>query len=477
MALDPAALRDREFLAGCDFVEAVCWLGARLAEALAYAHSLGVLHRDIKPANVLLNQYGRPMLADFNIATVASGAGGKEGSLGGTLAYMAPEHLDAFMLRDAAAGDAVKEPADIYSLGLVLFELLCGCRPFVCHDVPTGGTSATLRALADERRLGPPPLPAEADVPGPAAAVLRHCLDPAPARRYQSAEQLARALDGCRELRGIARSLPPAGPLTRALFRWPFVMMLVLLLLPHAVSGVVNIAYRSLRIVERLTPAQQSAYRTIVPLYIGVMYTTCVLVVIARLRPPRGVRLALAGPSPPSAEQVNAARRTILRLPMWCVALACAAWLPGGLVFPLFIDHQAGPLADGVIAHLLISCTISGLIALTYSYFAAQFIVLRFYYPMLWLDTPDVKATARAELAGRDLQMTWFQTLAVLIPLAAAVLMIGVGPEEFAEGYRTFRVLVTALIALGMAGLGITLAVNRHLQDILRVLTAASERR
>lgn len=145
MALDPAALRDREFLAGCDFVEAVCWLGARLAEALAYAHSLGVLHRDIKPANVLLNQYGRPMLADFNIATVASGAGGKEGSLGGTLAYMAPEHLDAFMLRDAAAGDAVKEPADIYSLGLVLFELLCGCRPFVCHDVPTGGTSATLR--------------------------------------------------------------------------------------------------------------------------------------------------------------------------------------------------------------------------------------------------------------------------------------------------------------------------------------------
>ena len=60
------------------------------------------------------------------------------------------------------------------------------------------------------------------------------------------------------------------GPLTRALFRWPFLMMVLLLLVPHAISGVVNIAYRSLRIVDRLTPAQRNAYQIIVPLYIGV---------------------------------------------------------------------------------------------------------------------------------------------------------------------------------------------------------------
>src|SRR5262245_60397788 len=65
---DLAALRDRERLADCDFVEAVCWLGSRLAEALAHAHSRGVLHRDVKPANILLNRYGRPLLTDFNLA-------------------------------------------------------------------------------------------------------------------------------------------------------------------------------------------------------------------------------------------------------------------------------------------------------------------------------------------------------------------------------------------------------------------------
>src|SRR5438105_2308679 len=81
---DPAALRDREFLAGCGFVEAVCWVGARLAEALAHAHRQGVLHRDVKPANILVNRYGRPLLADFNVAS-APRAGGED-ALGGTLA-------------------------------------------------------------------------------------------------------------------------------------------------------------------------------------------------------------------------------------------------------------------------------------------------------------------------------------------------------------------------------------------------------
>jgi hypothetical protein len=66
--------------------------------------------------------------------------------------------------------------------------------------------------------------------------------------------------------------------------------------------------------------------------------------------------------------------------------------------------------------------------------------------------------------------------LAVLIPLAAAVLMVAVGPEEFREGYRPFRVLVTALIALGMTGLGVAMALSRRLHETLAALTGGERR-
>ena len=78
-ALDLAALRDRELLAELDFIEAGCWMGARLAEALAHAHRLGVLHRDVKPANILVNRYGRPLLVDFNVASTTAGDEGVRG--------------------------------------------------------------------------------------------------------------------------------------------------------------------------------------------------------------------------------------------------------------------------------------------------------------------------------------------------------------------------------------------------------------
>ena len=92
---DPASLRDRDVLARSDYLTSVCRLGARMAEALAFAHARGILHCDVKPANILLNRYGRPLLADFNVS-VRSRAEDEPHPMGGTLLYMAPEQLAAF---------------------------------------------------------------------------------------------------------------------------------------------------------------------------------------------------------------------------------------------------------------------------------------------------------------------------------------------------------------------------------------------
>jgi serine/threonine protein kinase len=96
---------------------------AQVAEALHYAHLQGLVHRDIKPANILLDRQGRPKVTDFGLAVREEDLARQRGILAGTLPYMSPEQV----LRQ---GHHLDGRTDIYSLGVVLYELLCGRRPF-----------------------------------------------------------------------------------------------------------------------------------------------------------------------------------------------------------------------------------------------------------------------------------------------------------------------------------------------------------
>jgi serine/threonine protein kinase/Tfp pilus assembly protein PilF len=173
------------------YPRAIAWWGARLAEALDHAHDRGVLHRDIKPSNVLVTSDGMPMLLDFNLArepVLEDGTAAAPSTLGGTIDYMAPEHLQALA---EGCSDRVDGRADIYGLGTVLYETLIGRRPF---DSPRKGASvmeALLRAADERRRVALPLRQLRPDIPPPLEAVIRHCLEPAAANRYQRAAELA----------------------------------------------------------------------------------------------------------------------------------------------------------------------------------------------------------------------------------------------------------------------------------------------
>ena len=194
-------LRDRQ-LPVTDAVR----IATQAAQALRYAHQHGVIHRDIKPENLLLTEDGNTLVADFGIARSLSPGGSRLTETGltlGTPAYMSPEQ---------ASGESdVSALSDIYSLGIVLYEMLAGEPPF------TGPTSA---AVIAKRFTGTAPdvRQARPTVPEPIALAVAQALAIVPADRFTSAADFARAL-ASPTISGVttAATLPAsASPLTPA---------------------------------------------------------------------------------------------------------------------------------------------------------------------------------------------------------------------------------------------------------------------
>jgi hypothetical protein len=158
--------------------EAVLPLIRELASALDYAHKSGVVHRDIKPANIILTDDGTPKITDFGVARVESSNLTVEGQFIGTPNYMSPEQV---------TGQPVDGRSDLFSLGVVLFELITLQRPFpgrTLHEV-------THRIVNDA-----PPIPSTLveGLPPAFNPILLRCLDKDPSRRFASGGELAAVL-------------------------------------------------------------------------------------------------------------------------------------------------------------------------------------------------------------------------------------------------------------------------------------------
>ena len=175
------------------YTQGVAWIAMVLARALHYAHGKQIYHCDVKPANILLTINHGPQLLDFNLAESPHSPDDVRAALhGGTLPYMAPEQIAAFL--NPELWPRVGAGADIYSLGLVLRELLTGQMP----DLPKAGLPAP-RAMSDlldrrhfldvaVRRFNP-------SIPPSLEAIVAKCLAFSPSDRYADAESLARDLE------------------------------------------------------------------------------------------------------------------------------------------------------------------------------------------------------------------------------------------------------------------------------------------
>ncbi len=478
----PATSPARQHWAGLSWPATVCELGAKLAAALDYAHRRGVLHRDVKPANVLLTAEGEPQLADFNVGYCSKVEGaGPADFFGGTLGYMAPEHLEAFNPGHPRPPESLDGRADVYGLAVTLWELLTGSRPFG-HDELLDSWEETLAAIAERRRAGPPPaavaaLP-EGDVLG-LREVLVRCLDPDPARRPATAGEMARELELC--LRPATRDLvrPRPGGWREAVRRHPLLTAYPAGLAPNVLASLFNIAYNRKEIIDPW-PAAHAVFDTVMLAVNGFFFPLGMLLFAVAIWPVmRGLRRAgrqrgpLApradaedrsrserttlpprGNGPLSPDEATRLRLRALRLGGTAAGICVGCWLVAGVIWPAVLRAVAGPPPQGPEAylHFVASLAVCGLIAAAYPYFVVTFLAVRVLYPALLGPAGPGPADGPA-LARVGRELGWYRVVAAGVPLAAVAALAWRGATNpFAVAVLSVTGLAGTLLAYVLEG-------------------------
>ena len=258
---------------------------APVLEGVGHAHSLGILHRDLKPANIMLATDGRVKVMDFGIACVANTARlTREARLVGTLEYLAPER---------ALGKPPDARSDIYSLGMVLYEMLTGRLPFV------GDTDFDLiRAQLNQK----PPRPREIGIalPPPIEDLLMTALEKDPARRFQDAGTFLA------ESSKAALAAELGGPAAGASRRWLIAATVALAMLVIGLSGFGIWKVVAAR-MRRPVPAATSAVALPQPTPLQVLGPTVTLSSIGRPAAALPESTSAPAPAQPNMADVTAA--------------------------------------------------------------------------------------------------------------------------------------------------------------------------
>jgi len=454
----PEASPNRLWLAEATWPMAVCRMGAQLAEGLAYAHEKGVLHRDIKPANVLLSPSGQPKLADFNVSFNGGRADEDPATaFGGSLAYMSPEQLQACHPVLGGSPHQVREQSDVYSLGVLLWELLTGLRPFT--DEPSdGGSLAHVQRMADRRHyvnfnelcdLLP------VDCPESLRQVLVKCLAPRKSERYQSAGEVAQALRLCLNPQCWQLLQEPRGIAMNFMLAFPVFTIVVAGLTPNVLAGAFNFLYNKYRI-QAETPDLYPRFDAVQLWVNSIVFPLGMIIGIWAAR--RVIRTLGSD----DAKQVERAGRQTLFFGLFISLVTLVLWSVSGLVFPLAMNvglEIEGAL--GFYSHFFMSLALCGLAAMVCPYFFITLLAVRVYFPALvrrgvlpgpkWKDLFRLRVLNRVHLA-----------LTALVPMLGVLLVSAVGSDQ------RWALMVTS--SVGIVGFAAMFALERTIERNLDAL-------
>ncbi len=435
--------------------EAVCRLGAALASALDYAHRQGILHRDVKPANVLLSAEGSPKLADFNISFSSQIEGATPAAyFGGSIAYMSPEQLEACNPAHERTPDQLDGRSDLYALGVLLWELLHGERPFNDEDI--GGWSASLDAMTAMRRTEPPWTPPGASrdaVTIRIEHILRKVLSPDPANRHVDGAALARELLLCLNPRAWDLVNDLGTGWRNWARRFPILALFPINLPPFLLAAAFNWLYNRDAFIynakafanEQIAANVQQAFERLVPPINVALFLVAIILVLAFAWPVARALHQINANKPCSPDQLRRARSRSITLGYWIAAVGLTFWVVAGLAFPIGIDLQTDFPPSGYI-HFFLSMLTCGLISCAFPFLATTWLTLRVNFPALLGSTVPEPGEQR-RLAALSQSSSIFLGLTVVVPLLGLLLAIWGGRDS--RQYVT--ILILASVALFVA--------------------------
>ncbi|QDT66931.1 serine/threonine-protein kinase [Calycomorphotria hydatis] len=413
-------------LSELDWATLVCQLGAGLARGLEYAHRRNVLHRDIKPANVLLTADGQPKLADFNISFSSDVEGDSaESYFGGSLAYMSPEQLEACHPTLPRQANELDGRSDVYSLGVVVWELLTGYRPFD-DEVAGRERLGLLDEMIARRQAGPD----ESSLSGCGSCTegLRHALhgalQPDREQRWSSAGEFAKRLEVCLEPRAEQLLFTPDSNWQQWM-RWLTPLVFVLLAgIPNGLAAWFNYEYNDHHIIDQLrNSGTKEAFDYFAAWVNGICFPVGLGLGIAYSWSIRKTVLDCLAGRPPDASRFTQQRHRCLRFGLVGAVIGVSLWTIAGVLYPIYIGyiHPNMPYVEYI--EFFGSMVLSGLIAAVYPFFFVTWFSLRLLYPPL-LQT-DLNCSADVDQYVLLKRLNWTALgLAALIPMLAVVAVI-----------------------------------------------------
>ncbi len=471
----PQDTMSRRKLRTATWAETVCWIGAQLAWALDYAHRRGVLHRDVKPANVLLASDGSPKLADFNVSFSSKLDGATPAAyFGGSLAYMSPEQLEA------SNPDHERHPAeldgrsDIYSLAVMLWELLTGTRPFGDEKV-AANMAETLKQLAERRRAGVPAAAIASlprDLPEGLDQVLLACLAPDAANRPASGADVARQFELCLQPRARRLIRPRAGTLRQKMRDYPIRVFVVAGIIPHVVFSVISVLINHFLVIRKLDAGAFDIFKVQIATVNPIAYTLGIGIGIYLVWPViKAVRGYNRG-RPPDPTALPALRRRSLVIGDYLTWLGFALWFLSGFVFPAWLRATGhyNPLRTEDYKFFFLSQIICGLIASTQTFFMLNFVSVRGFYPLLLqLDQNDAGEVDRLMSLSR--RGYWYLGLAVTAPFIAIAVIGAIDLDMKGVNWPTI-----GLAVIGAASSYLVWKLLQAIQGDISALAAAVDR-